>query len=95
MTTSISRRSTQLFRERYELPPAWGVTQKCPPGGISLRGDLSPEGVTGPAGVRCQGTRASAARARVGLGAVGGAELAQAWVTCFLTIRAPPGRAVR
>ena len=33
-TTSIGRRATQLFRERYELPPAWGVTQKCPPGGM-------------------------------------------------------------
>ena len=40
--------------ERYEFRPPRGVTRRCLPGGISLRGDRSPEGATGPAGVRCQ-----------------------------------------
>jgi hypothetical protein len=48
-----------LFGKRYGFPPAWGVTRRCMPGGISRRGDLSPEGATGPAGVRCQGIRPS------------------------------------
>src|SRR5262249_33513311 len=38
------------FWERYEFGPPWGVTQRCLPGGMSLRGDPSPEGATGPAG---------------------------------------------
>ena len=33
--------------ERYEFPPARGVTQRCMPGGISLRGEPSHEGATG------------------------------------------------
>src|SRR6266550_6791805 len=66
-----------LLGERYEFRPPWGVTRRCLPGGMLLRGDPSPEGATGQAGVRCQGIRPSW-RARVGgLGAVGGAELAQ------------------
>jgi hypothetical protein len=66
----------RLLRERYGFPPAWGVTRRCLPGGISLRGQLSPEGATGQAG-RVLGDQAQVACARYGLGAVGGAELAQ------------------
>ena len=36
----------RLFWERYEGRPPWGVTQKCLPGGMSRRGDPSPEGAT-------------------------------------------------
>jgi hypothetical protein len=49
----------RLFGKRYGFSPAQGVTRRCLPGGISRRGDLSPEGVTWPAGVRCQGMRPS------------------------------------
>jgi hypothetical protein len=56
MTTSISRRATQFFRERYELSPARGVTQKCPLGGMPWRRDPSPEGATGQVGVWCPGS---------------------------------------
>ncbi len=37
----------RLFGERYGFRPAWGVTRRCLPGGISLRGERSPEGATG------------------------------------------------
>ena len=33
----------RLSRERYEFRPPWGVTQRCRPGGISLRGALHPK----------------------------------------------------
>ena len=46
----------RLFGKRYGFPPAQGVTRRCLPGGISQRGDRSPEGATRSAGVRCQGT---------------------------------------
>src|SRR5215471_13592680 len=46
----------RLFGERYEFPPAWGVTRRCLPGGMSLRGDRSPEGVTGQAAVSARGS---------------------------------------
>jgi hypothetical protein len=49
----------RLFGQRYGFPPAWRVTRRCLPGGISRRGDLSPEGATGPTGVRCPGIRPS------------------------------------
>jgi hypothetical protein len=58
----------------------------CLPGGISRRGDLSPEGVTGSAGVRCQETRAQLSGpvpASVRSAAPG---LPRTWVTCFLTV---------
>ena len=66
----------RLFRERYEFPPPWGVTRRCLPGGMSLRGDPSPEGATGQAGA-VSGDQAELPGPRDGLGAVGGAELAQ------------------
>ena len=47
-------REARLLQERYEFGSAWGVTQKCLPGGISRRGGPSPEGVTGTSGVRRQ-----------------------------------------
>jgi hypothetical protein len=66
-----------LFGERYGFPPAWGVTRRCLPGGMPRRGNRSPEGATGPAGVAVSGDQAQVACAGDGLGAVGGAELAQ------------------
>jgi len=39
----------RLLGERYEGRPPWGVTQRWLPGGMSPRGDRSPEGAT-PAG---------------------------------------------
>jgi len=41
-----------LFGERYGLRTAWGVTRRCLPGGISRRGDRSPEGATAPVASR-------------------------------------------
>jgi hypothetical protein len=54
-----------------------GVTRRCLPGGLSLRGDRSPKSATVPAGVAVSGDQAQVACASYGLGAVGGAELAQ------------------
>src|SRR5262245_42427125 len=34
--------------KRYEFRPPWAVTRRCLLGGRSRRGDLSPEGATGP-----------------------------------------------
>jgi len=53
-----------LFGKRYGFPPAQGVTRRCLPGGISRRGDPSPEGVTWPAGVWCQGSGPAAGPTR-------------------------------
>jgi hypothetical protein len=66
-----------LFGERYGFGSPWRVTRKCLPGGIYGRGEPLPEGATGSAGVGCQGIRSSCRAPRGGLGAVGGAELAQ------------------
>ena len=46
----------RLFRERYEFRPPSGVTRRCLPGGMSLRGVLSPAGATGAGWVawRCR-----------------------------------------
>jgi hypothetical protein len=63
--------------KRYEFPPSWGITQRCLPGGISLRGEPSPEGATGQAGGAVSGDQAQLPGPRGGLGAVGGAELDQ------------------
>src|ERR1700733_14492817 len=60
--------------ERYELPPARGVTQRCMPGGISLHGQPSHEGVTGCLGA-VSGDQAELPGPCDGLGAVGGTEL--------------------
>jgi len=43
------------LRERYEPGPPWAVTRRCLRGGMLLRGDPSPEGATGQAGVQCWG----------------------------------------
>ena len=77
MTSSVSRWVARLFGERYESWPPWGVTRRCLPGGMSRRGDPSPEGATGPAGVAVSGNQAELPGPRGGLGPVGGAELAQ------------------
>jgi hypothetical protein len=45
----------RLFWERYEGRPLRGVTQMCLPGGMSPRGDRSPEGATPPCRGRCAG----------------------------------------
>jgi hypothetical protein len=37
----------RLFGERYGFGSPWRVTRRCPPGGMSRRGDRSPEGATG------------------------------------------------
>ena len=69
------------LRERYEPGPSWGVTRRCLPGGMLLRGDPSPEGATGPAGVRCQGIRPSCRACAAAAGSRGQAPL--------VSIRAP------
>ena len=63
------------LRERYESGPTWGVTQRWLPGGVSPGGDRSLEGATGPA--EGSGGQAKLPGPRDGLGAVGGAQLAQ------------------
>jgi hypothetical protein len=63
--------------KRYEFRPPWGITRRCLPGGMSLRGDPSPKGATGQAGGAMSGDQAQLPGPRGGLGAVGGAKLAQ------------------
>src|ERR1700724_844568 len=77
MTSSISRWVARLFRERYEFGSPRGVTRRRLPGGISRRGDPSPEGATGQVGGAVSGDQAELPGPRGGLGPVGGAELAQ------------------
>jgi hypothetical protein len=73
-----------LFGERYGFPPGWGVTQRCLLGGMSRRGDRSPEGATGPAGGRCQGIRPrSRARATASV-RLAAPSLPRTWVMCWL-----------
>jgi hypothetical protein len=67
----------RLFGERYEFGWPWGVTRKCLPGGMSRRGAPSPEGATDAGWGVVSGGQAQVACASDGLGAVGGAELAQ------------------
>src|SRR5215468_3743547 len=77
MTSSTSRRAIRALRERYESPPAWGVTRRCLSGGMLPRGVPSPEGaIWGRCGA-VSGDQAELPGPGGGLGAVGGAELAQ------------------
>jgi len=75
------------------LPPPWGVTRRCLPGGISLGGDPSHQSATGPAGVQCQGIRPSCrARAAFELFAAPG-PATQEWARLFATLKSDaPGR---
>src|SRR5215472_13428227 len=73
-------------RERYESRPQWGVTRRCLPGGISRRGDWSPEGATGPAGRRRQGIRPSSRARATASVRLAAPSLLGTWVTCFLTV---------
>src|SRR6266700_8395202 len=77
MTSSVSRGVARLFGKRYEPGPPWGVTRRCLPGGISRRGDPSPEGATRVGWGAASGDQAQLPGPRHGLGAVGGTELAQ------------------
>ena len=61
------------LRERYGFRPPPGVTPRCLPGGMSLRGILNPKVLPGVA----SGDQAELPGPRDGLGPVGGAELAQ------------------
>jgi hypothetical protein len=75
-----------LFGERYEFRPPWGVTRRCLPGGMSRRGDRSPEGATGQAGGRCQGIRPSCRARATASVRLAAPSLPRTWVTCFLTV---------
>src|SRR5215469_237324 len=48
----------RALRERYEFRPPQGVTRRCLPGVMSLRGDRTPEGATGLGGGPGPGVRA-------------------------------------
>ena len=93
MKASINSWLAWLFAERYESRPPRGVTRRWLSGGVPPGGDRSPEGATGT-GWGVSGDQAKLPGPCGGLGAVGGAELAQEWVTCFLTVSSapPPGR---
>src|SRR5690349_3937977 len=67
----------RLLRERYGSGSPWRVTRRCPPGGISRRGDRSPEGANRAGWGAVSGDQAQLAVPSGGLGPVGGAELAQ------------------
>ena len=48
--------AARLIWERYEGRPPWGVTQRCPAGGMSRCADRSHEGATRPCCERCPGS---------------------------------------
>jgi hypothetical protein len=67
----------RLFWKRYEFLPACGITQRCLPGGMSVRGrSLTRRCYRAGRGV-ASGDQAQLPGSSGGLGAVGGAELAQ------------------
>src|SRR5262245_18651076 len=77
-------RSARPFGERYESRPPRGVTRRCLPGGMSPRGDRSPEGATGQA--RCQGIRPSCRARATASVRLAAPSLPRMCVTCFLTV---------
>ena len=67
----------RLFGEHYEFWLPWGVTRRCLPGGMSRRDRSLTRRWYRAGRVALSGDQAQLPGARDGLGAVGGAELAQ------------------
>src|SRR5215467_3145933 len=77
MKASINSLLAWLSAERYKSRPPRGVTRRWLSGGVPPGGDRSPEGATGTGWGAVSGDQAELPGPRGGLGAVGGAELAQ------------------